>query len=136
MNNLVKNGDFSLGLQYWTLTYESSVSVLTENGLNFARIAYNGYFFHQNINVDPDATYEFSCLARTSSNLLRVYVGGRFLDNTYDTDVMPSMQFREYNISIETKLHTLIDVFILIEPNETNPEDAYADMTDVYLIKK
>lgn len=135
--NLVKNGDFTLGLQYWTSDVENSdIKVMTKDSLTFVRLAYNSRVFHQTIDVEPNQMYELTCLARKNTPGLWVHTGGRYASGVATIDLLPGSDFKEYSIKIDTIENTRLDVFMIVEPNEWNTDDMYADWAKVSLVKK
>ena len=134
---MVINGSFYDGLNNWEHTKE--VDVLNEGGKCFARVY--SYFLYQRVNIEKNKSYEFSCLARANivENVdfqMPVLVGTRsksFQNNTV------SVEHGEQNKIYKVRLHnvddTYLEVFLLATPEESNPDGAFADITDVSLIE-
>lgn len=131
--NKVINGDFTNGLDSWNVN-EGTVKVLSEGDINYARLYANAYLIYQRINIDKNKKYTFSCQARISHSLLQVYVGSRRLSKPNDTVRVTSIGvFEEYSVEIDNESDEYLDVITVVMPNTFEPEEAYADLTNVSL---
>lgn len=131
--NKVINGDFTNGLDSWKVN-EGTVKVLSEGNVNYARLYANARLIYQRINIDINKKYTFSCQARVNNYLLEVYVGSRRLSKPNDTARVTSKGvFEEYSVEIDNESDEYLDVITVVMPNTFEPEEAYADLTNVSL---